>query len=130
MNTLPASKPKAADRTIDMFTGSTNTEAQQENDAPEPAKSSETIEQASERWRATAFYAAEFFSKSWDDKVTGNKYRLTVNKGMMFLETFGLRQGNAYSWSGVSFPEADLYEITSVLVKAAKAKKEKEDGKG
>ena len=130
-----AKKSPASERTIDMFAGVKDVVTPNEiesstEDTHEAPKSSETIEQAADRWRATAFYAAEFFSKSWGDVKDGTKYRLTTKDGMMFLETFGIRSGKAYSWSGVSFPQADLYEITSVFVKASRTKQEQEKANG
>jgi hypothetical protein len=112
-------KPKAADRTVDMFTGQTNEQAKQEviEEAP---KGSETILQAAERWRANAFFTAEVFSKSWDTAKDQTKYRITVKEGHMFLEQFGIGSSDAYKWCGIMFPTKDLYEITSVFVRAAK----------
>lgn len=127
-------KPKAEDRTIDIFSGKT---AMEEKSAAcevieEAPKGSETIEQAAERWRATAFWGSEHFSKSWPDRPREKGvYRLTEKDGNLFLEQFvNGTSGNAYKWAGVMFSTSDLYEITSVFVKASKDKQLKESKGG
>lgn len=113
------SKPSAAERTVDLFTGQTQAEtAKVAIEEPEEApKGSETIEQAAERWRNNAFYTAELFSKH-SDWPNGSKYRLTRKDNLMFLEKFQGPDGNAYHWSGVMFDYRDLQVLTEVFVKA------------
>lgn len=129
-------KTNAADRTVDMFTGLTSVEAK----SPPPAKLDEadtggptvrlpeTIEQAAERWRNTALFSAEHFSKSYNDSLPGTaKFRLTEKGPFLFLEQFRLgKDGECFQWSGVMFKESDLYELTSVLVRASKDRRAKE----
>lgn len=119
-----AKKPNAADRTVDIFTGQTNVEAKEEV-LEETAKGSETIEQAAERWRNNAFFTQEVVSKSFGKPETKNQsvYRLTTKDGWTFLEQYRMgKDGMAYHWAGIMFPESDLYEITSVFVRASKEK--------
>ena len=112
----------ASDRTIDMYTGSTNLEASEQSDAKETAKSSETIEQMADRKRASMVFTAEHLSKHWNKNLPSTeKFRLTTKDGLMFLEKLELgSKGEAYAWSGVMFREESLYELTSVFVKASK----------
>jgi hypothetical protein len=119
-----AKKPSAALRTVDMFTGMTAVDAVQavEEDAKDSLKVSETIETSAERWRANAMFTAEHLSKHWNEsKPETAKFRLTEKDGNLFLEKFSLDvRGEAYHWSGLMFRASDLYELTSVFVKAAK----------
>jgi len=118
------SKPKAEDRTVDMFTGKTKLDEQKvaSEVVEETYKGSETIETAAERWRATAIFTAELFSKHYNDSVPGtDKYRLTIKGEHMFLEKFSLgKDGQAYHWAGLMFDKKNLFEITSVFVRASK----------
>lgn len=120
-------KSQAKDRTIDLFSGKTKEEeiavALEDIQEPVGAKEPETIEQASERWRERCFQTSEYLSKRFGkEAIDGGSYRLTVRGGQMLLEQFRHTESGkgAYGWTGIMFPETDLYDITSVFVKAAK----------
>ncbi len=123
-------KPKASDRTIDIFTGQTNVEAAE--DVPEDVSHGDpSIEANADRWRDKAFEVQEHLSKYFNTNEPGESFRLTERGDLMLLEVFGSTSGKTYSkWTGVMFHRDSLYELTSVLVKASKARKEKENGKG
>lgn len=120
-------KPKAEDRTIDLFSGKTRQEEVSTEDAVEAHKTPETVEEQAERLREKAFETAEHLSKHWGQAIDGGTYRLTTRGQFMLLEQFK-HNGHpaAYGYTGVMFPISDLYELTGVLVKAAKEKKAKE----
>lgn len=120
-------KPSAADRTVDLFAPKEPTDFYEAATEPEAFKGSETIEQAAERWRNNALFTAEHLSKHFNDSQPDTaKYRITVKGDWLFLEQFRLgKDGHAYHWAGLMFQEKDLYEVTSVFVKASKAKKER-----
>jgi hypothetical protein len=128
-----AKKPSAAERTVDMFSGKTKLEEVPvaTEDVTETHKGSETIEEAADRWRDRALELVEHFSKTFGEVLEGGSYRLSAKNGTLFLEQYRHSGSkSAYGWTGVSFPEADLYEITNVFVKAAKAKKEANEKQG
>ena len=130
-------KTTAADRTVSIFSGKTALEVAKEeadNSAAEDAeeeggKKAETTEEASLRWRERAFETAEHLSATFGQALETGAYRITRKQGNLFLEQFR-RNGNAgaYGWTGLMFPDGDLYELANVFVKAARAKKEKENG--
>lgn len=132
----PTSKPSAADSTVNLFSGRTKVDEEApsiiEQEEVAHGKSSESILEAADRWRASAFWCAENLSQSFPDalagKFEGQSYRLTQKDGNMFLEKFGLKKGEAYSWVGIMFPADDLYELARTFVDAAKARKAKETG--
>ncbi len=114
-------KPKAADRTINFFTGLTNVEAQEQTDVQETVRGSETIEQAAERWRANAHYLQMFVSKSWGVATNQGTYRLTLNDNWWSLEQFrNGPDGKAFGWKCFMFPKDDLHELTNAFVRACK----------
>ncbi len=130
-------KPSAQSRTIDLFAGaiaaqealSDKEAATVQEDAPEAPRVSENIEKAAERWRNNAFFTQEHLSKHFNEGLPGTaKFRLTEKDGWQFLEQFRLgKDGEAYHWTGIMFKDSDMYELTSVLVKAAKAKQAKNE---
>ncbi len=130
MRSTKTTKPSAADRTIDLFTGAiASAEAASEKEAAtvqedvkDDVRLPENIEVAAERWRNNAFFTQEHLSKHFNDSEPGTeKFRLTEKDGWMFLEQFRFgKDGGAYAWSGVMFRGTALYELTSVLVKASK----------
>ncbi len=131
-------KRSAADRTIDLFAGaiaaqdalSEKEAATAQEDVKDAPKVSETIEVAAERWRNNAFFTQEHLSKHFNDGEPGKAtFRLTEKDGWQFLEQFRHgKDGQAYHWTGLMFKDSDLFEIAGVVVKAAKAKREKENG--
>lgn len=135
-----ARKSPAADRTVDMFSGLTREQEakeavhnakeaiQAEDIQGETSKPAETIEQAADRWRDNAFAVTEHVSKSFGKgMVNQGVYRLTARNGWLFLEQQRLgKDGMAFHWAGIMFPGSDLYELTSVFVKAAKERKSRE----
>ncbi len=129
MTSPKSPKPSAADRTVDMF--SVPQPAPEEvPEAEGTVRLPESIEAAAERWRANAIFTAEHFSKHYDaNRPETSKFRLTSKDGNLFLEKFSLDvKGEAYHWAGLMFRESDLYELTSVFVKASKAKQERDNG--
>jgi hypothetical protein len=117
-------KPSAADRTVDMFTGSTNVEAAEQSDVQdEKREPCPPIEVSAERWRNQAMSVQEHVSKHFNDGEPGRAvFRLTNKDNMMFLEQFRHgKDGKAFHWSGVMFHKDDLYELTNVFVRASKA---------
>ncbi len=135
MSNSMARKPSSADRTLSMFStaaaGAAKLEDQTTADAEDAARPSETIEQAAERWRASAFYTQELVSKLFleppEAKAGHATFRLTEKDGWLFLEQYrNGKDGMAYHWSGVMFPYSDLYELAGVIVKAAKEKQARE----
>ncbi len=130
------SRRSAADRTIDIFAQAAMSKVEDASteDTVDRSKPGESIEEASERWRATAFYGLELVSKHFNDEEKPDiaTFRLTVKpdskgKEWMFLEQFRNSNGSkAYHWSGVMFPYSDLYELAGVVVKAAKEKQSRE----
>ncbi len=115
-------KPKASDRTVDMFTGKTKAEelAAAIEDIYENPKSAETIPEAAERWRANAFFTQQHISKHFEDsEYVGGKYRLTEDDKWMYLERYGTNKpGSVATYTGLMFPKSDIGELTGVFVKA------------
>jgi hypothetical protein len=133
-------KPLAADRTIDIFTGKSNHDALEvaiedvEEQDSKIVRSSETIEQAADRWRNQAFTGQEWTTLLFGKAEAGeNQYRTSIRDGYCYLEKQGYTKvGRAYSYAGVMFPEDDLPRLARVMVDAAKAyldrKKNNADG--
>ncbi len=117
----PNKKPSAADRTVDLFQPVVPTT---EDQLSEVGRGNESIEQAAERWRATAFFTQEHLSKHFNESLPGKeKYRLTLKDGWRYLEQFRLdKLGGAYHYCGLMFQDDNLYELTGLLVKASKEK--------
>jgi hypothetical protein len=117
-------KPSAADRTVDLFTRQSNMDAASEVVEAIQERVAESIEVAAERWRNNALFTAEHLSKCFNQSVPETaKFRLTEKGDQMFLEKFSLDgKGQSYGWAGVMFHKDDLYELTSVFVRASKAR--------
>lgn len=118
-------KPSAADRTVDMFTGSTNVEAATQEDlTPEEKAGSPAIEANRDRYRDTAFHYQEHLSKNWkSDASDGEAFRLTINGPDFFLEKCAIKGGASYHWSGVMFKTESLEELARLFVDAVKARR-------
>jgi hypothetical protein len=130
---MASRKPKAEDRTIDIFSGKTKLEEGQVGEVIESTnQGSETIEEAAERWRANAFYTQETWSKTHPEptKPLLSKFRLTESGELMLLEKFTMDATGLGSshWTGVMFKQDDLYELTSCLVRASKKRQEASGG--
>lgn len=118
-------KSSAASRTVDMFRPP-EPEANPEDAQDKPTVvTNESIERASERWRASAMMTQEHVSKHFNDGEPGKAvFRVTQKDNMLFLEQFRHgKDGQAFHWSGVMFKPGDLYELTECLVKAARERK-------
>lgn len=128
-----AKKPSAADRTIDIFTGSTNVEAPtQEDIQPEVKEAEPSIEANADRWLQKAIETQQYLSKKFaNSEPETETFRLTKSGDVWSLEKRGIgADGKAFSWWLVQFLDRNLYELAGVVVKAAKEKKEKENGTG
>ncbi len=128
MSKTTTKKPNAADRTVGMFDTPAPVEVSTEDNLSEASRGSENIEQAAERWRNQAFFTQEHLSKHFNESVPGKeKYRLTLKDGWRYLEQFRLdKSGGAYHYCGLMFQDANLYELTGLLVKASKEKQSHE----
>ncbi len=127
------SKPTAAERTVDLFTGKSKVEAQDEAlristdaDVSETAKSKETIEEASQRWREAAFVGQEWTTQHFGrPESKGRQYRLTLRNGWAYLEQTDSEGKGAYHYGGIMFPEYALPLLADVIVPAARTVKGK-----
>lgn len=121
-------KPKAADRTVDIFTGKTAVEeasaaieevAQEATREPFGGISSEV-----DRWRDSAFKGQQWTVEAFfNNDLSANQrssskdsYRLSIKKGWLYLEAV---QSPGRSYAGVMFPETDLLKLTEAWVAAA-----------
>lgn len=125
-------KPKAKDRTVDLFSGKTKLEEQQaaiEEVQDAPREPFTGIEGEVGRWRESAYTGQEWVTESFyagdqerhRDGCSYNGYRLTDRKGWLYLETVG-RTGaseTAYRYSGIMFPTIDLMKVLEAFVRAA-----------
>lgn len=121
---------KAADRTVDMFSGKTQEEVTNEAerikqglDILEQPKEPVTIEQAADKWRAAAFQGQEWSTKLFGKKeAQEHQYRVSLVAGHVYLEKTGASKGSngAFSYAGLMFPEGDLPSLARVLVAATK----------
>jgi hypothetical protein len=106
----------------DLFTADSSA-VEKADDTDAPKAGSPRIEDNLDRYRAQAMLAQESVSKNWSGAKGQGVYRLTRKGEWMYLEQMRLgKDGEAFAWSGVMFPESDMYEITGVMVKASKAK--------
>ncbi len=130
-------KKSAADRTVDLFSQAVTDAKDREllaeatvEDTVEVPRQSESIEQAADRWRQNAFFTQEHLSKHFNAGEPGKAvFRITEKDGWSFLEQLRLgKDGLAYHWTGLMFKTTDTYELTGVLLKAAKALKEAGNG--
>lgn len=114
-------KVKAEDRTISFLSGKTTEEERAEAeriaanaDIKETEKSTETIEQAADRWRASAFQGAEWTTKYFPNAKKGREYRLTRKGDWFYLEK--IHGGDtAYSYAGVMFPADDVQKLKELF---------------
>lgn len=110
-------KPSAAERTLDMYAPP----------APEvlveEAKAERiSIPEDANRMRETTFQVQEWTSRCFGLKTgPANEYRVTNRNGYYYLESVSEAR-----YCGLMIPEADLYNLTNVLLAAARAKKERE----
>lgn len=119
-------KPSAADRTVNMFTGSTNLEAAEQSDVTVEAKdASPEIEANMDRWLQKAIDTQQYLSKKFADSVPNDEaWRLTKAKDTYTLELVGKgADGKAFKWWAFQFHENSLYSLANVIVEASRAKK-------
>lgn len=118
-------KPSAADRTVDMFTGSTNVEAAEQSDVKDEVKEANpSVEANMDRYRTNAFEYQETLSKHFMDHSEGkDTFRLTEKGPHMLLEKKSHGAGEAYGWTGVMFRSDSLEEITKTFVEAYRARR-------
>lgn len=123
------SKPKASDRTVDMFSGTTPEEDKNEaeriqqglDNVEQPKDANPAIEANVDRWRASAFAGREFVSKHFGlEQAQENQYRISVENGVIYLEKTATGGSGAYSYAGVFLPEGDLPVLARLFVDAAK----------
>lgn len=145
----PTKKPKASDRTVDMFTGATRLEQQAaaaEELEPEQREPFNGIEGEVDRWREQAFQGQEWTTKHFYNGQTElhqescsvsteltkesnlkvsipNGFRLTLKSGWLYLERIS-RNGStaAYHYAGLMMPEMDLFLLLEALLKASWSK--------
>jgi hypothetical protein len=131
-------KQLAADRTINFLTGKTPAEeaaeaariaANEDLEAETEDVERVPIEQAADVSRRTTFECQEWATKHFGkpDAEPG-EYRVTLKAGYVYLEVLKSLPGgkHAFGYTGVVFPEADLFKIADVIVQAARAKKAKD----
>lgn len=117
---------KAADRTIDIFTGKTKEEtifAAQEDLQDVHREPFTGIEGESDRWRDSAFTGQQWTTDVFyngDAKAnqlacSNSGYRMTKRGGWIYLERIA-NPGNASSYAGVMFPEVDLDKLAGAFV--------------
>jgi hypothetical protein len=131
-------KPSAASRTLDIFSGKTKQEEQDEAlrvrtnaDVRESEKSKETIEEAADRWRAAAFVGQEWTCQHFGKPDhSGRKYRLSLKDGWLYLEWQDTadKGKNAYHYGGLMLPEEAVVELANVIVQAAREYKSRIQG--
>src|SRR5688500_13369080 len=112
------SKKSASDRTVDMFSGKTQEELNNEAerikqglDVVEQPKRPVTIEEAADKWRANAFVTQEWCSLLFGNpKAEEHQFRVTVKDGMAYLEktAYGPGSNGAWSYASIMLPEGDL----------------------
>ncbi len=119
-------KPTAADRTVNMFTGTTPID-----DRPIEVLESEEkaervpFEQDADRLRDIAFRGQEWTSKAFGEPdAEGNEYRVSRKGSHYYLETLHKLKGAAtvHGYSGLMVHENDLFSVTAVLVQAVRDK--------
>ncbi len=126
------SKPKASDRTVDLFSGKTKEEENNEAerikqglDNVEQSKAGPvTIESNADRYRASAFSGQEWTSLLFGHpKAQEHEYRVSVKDGYAYLEKTAATPATngAYHYAGVMVPEGDLPRLATVIVAAARA---------
>lgn len=144
MRSRALSKPSAADRTVDMFSGKTPVEVAEEakriaEDADvveaELAKGeAKPMEEEADRWRSSAFQSQEWLSKHFPINRNGERasqFRISYGKvgdqGWYYLEELHSYSGKTVSsYKGLMCREEDLFALTETIVAAARAKKAKE----
>lgn len=121
-------KPSAASRTVDMFTGTTQMEAYQaavEEVKDEPRGPALSIEESADRYRASAFVGQEWSSKYWPpDAPIGTEkasFRWSRKGDFIYLEQVRSgKDGRAYHYAGVMFPVSDWEELIEATSAAHK----------
>jgi len=119
-------KLKAADRTIDIFTGKTKEEtilAAQEDIQEAPREPFTGIDGEVDRWRESAFKGQQWTTDVFyngdsaaNQKSSSNHgYRLTFRGGWLYLEKV-TNPGDASAYAGLMLPEIDLEKLAGAFV--------------
>lgn len=139
MRSKTLSKPSATDRTVDMFTGKAPVEVAEEARriaenadlaTTEERGESRPMEDEADRWRSSAFRTQEWMSKHFPvlKGEPASQFRIShgvVNgQGWYYLEELHSHSGkHASSYKGFMVRDEDLFNLTDVIVAAARAKK-------
>ncbi len=112
--------PSASERTVNLFAAPVEPVPEYlEGDAKDRT---ENRTESSDRLRDNAFQVQEWTSKSFGiTPGPANEYRVTLRKGFYYLECVSDAR-----YCGLMIPETDLFNITGVIVDAAKAKRARE----
>lgn len=120
----------AEERTVDMFTGKSREDEKNEaqhliddRDLGESTREKvETIEQAADSRRETAFQGQQWTTKHFGiPDAQGRQFRVSIRQGWCYLEQTDGNGGGAYHYAGVMFPEYSLPRLCDCLVPAARA---------
>lgn len=122
---MTAKRATAADRTINMFSGSTPIEEREVEVIEPEAKEGErkSLEADADRLRENAFKGQEWTTKFFGlPESMGNEYRCTLRGEYYYLETLMKGPGakEAHGYTGVMIHKRDLMNAVSVLVQAAR----------
>lgn len=140
MSSRRASKPSAADRTVDLFSGKTKLEETHEAEPVETGDTQETREAADptieanvDRWRDKAFEVQEWSTRLFGHPENpGSQWRMTKKaiggRQYYLLERVWSAGKSAASYASFMFlDEGDsLYGLADVVVKAARERKNAE----
>ncbi len=138
MSMAATKKPKAADRTIDMFTGTSKVErvaAAAEDVQSEAREPFEGIDSEVDRWREQAFQCQDWTTKNFyqEDREknqadsASSAFRLTLKKGWLYLEKVSFvstenvsvgAEKEPYSYAGLMMPQKDLFLLMEAILKA------------
>lgn len=133
------SKPEAADRTVDMFTGKTNVElaaaaTEDVQDAPKERQELTPQEQV-DNDRAQVLQITEWTSKHFPiSEHGGTEWRMTRKQiqpwqVVYYLEKVFSTDGKSIAaYSGVVVPEEDIFGLADVVVSAARELKQRKAG--
>lgn len=134
-------KSPAEDRTVGLFTGRTAEEEaaeaariKAEEDIQASKEERTPMAEAVDTWRSNAFQCQEWTSKYFPKPGTptpledaaknapnSRQYRLSAHGPDLYLEKAGIREGEMFSYAGIMFPLEDVFELSILFTKAAKA---------
>lgn len=128
-------KPTAADRTVDMFTGQTRVDAAT---SPEFVQEEVTVRDAAERqtMEESADASRDMVAKylDWATSAFGktearsDQFRLSKVRNQYVLERLAKRPGDkeAYGYAGYVINDCDLYDVAKLFVAAVREKQGRE----